>query len=131
MSGGIVKAAVLGAGLAVVVLWRAYLRSQPITDDQRWSELQHIAHVQRLLGRCHLEPLQSHYRKRYLASEKALLVSGYLVEINVPVSNARTRCAQIIGTITNRSLPHTASLVLDLPRDAVRIICRAQGVPLW
>jgi len=114
------------------VPWAAYVLWHPKTDEQRWSELQHCAKVAVLLGRWHLQPLEAWYQRRCDADEKALLASGYLTEVSIPIQGSRTRGWQLIGMITNMPSPHKASTwKLDYSREEARITCRTQDVSLW
>jgi hypothetical protein len=132
MTGRMFKAAGLVFVGALVVLWAAYVVWHPKTDEQRWSKLQHCARVAILLGRWHLQPLEAWYQRRCDDIEKALLASGYLTEVRIPVQSLGTRLSQIRGTITSMPSPHQASTwKLDWSRDEVRITCRTQDVSLW
>jgi hypothetical protein len=126
------KAVGIGFVGVVVVLLAAYIVCHPKTDEQRWSELQHCGRVAMLSGRWHLRPLEAWYQRRCDATEKALLASGYLTEVRIPVRSLRTRLSQVRGTITSMPSPSQASTwKLDWSRDEVRITCRTQDVSLW
>jgi len=132
MSRRMLKAAVIVFVGALVVLWAAYVVWHPKTDEQRWSELLHSARVAVLFRSLHLIPLEALYQRRVDATEKALLASGYLTEVSIPVQDSRTRVGQLLGTITNMPSPHQATQwQLDWSRDVVRVTCRTQDVFLW
>jgi hypothetical protein len=126
------KAAVVGSAVALVLVGAAYVRNHLKTDQQRWSELPHLNKFAILSRRCHLQPLESHYMKRYDTTENALLGSGYLVRITVPVRDSRSQNRQIIGTITNMDWPHKAShWKLDYQKEEIQVTCRKEDVALW
>jgi hypothetical protein len=132
MSGPTFKTGAIILAFAVTALVAAYFTSHPKKDDQRWSELPHLARVAAVSRRWHVQPLASRYQQRYDAAEKALLASGYLVKITVPVRSSRTRCLQIVGVITNTGWPNGASRwMLDYAKDEVQLTCRREDVSLW
>ena len=132
MRGRALKAAVIVFVGALVVLWAAWVVWHPKGDDQRWWELQHSARVGILLRSLHLQPLEARYQRRCDSIEKALLASGSLTEISIPIQGIRARDWQLIGMITNMPSPHQASTwKLDYSRGEARITCRTQDVSLW
>src|SRR5690348_13859785 len=106
MSRRTVKTVAVVSLLALAGLSTAYVRSHAPSDEQRWSELPRFAGVAALSRRWHVQALASRYQKRYDKTEKALLDSGYLVELTVPVGRSRTQCWQVLGVITNSGWPN-------------------------
>ena len=132
MSRRTVKTVSIVSVFALAGLLTVYVRSHPPSDEKRWTELRRMARVAAVSRHWHIQPLASRYQKRYDATEKALLDSGYLVELAVPVRSSRTQCFQVLGVITNSGWPNAASRwVLDYGRDELRLTCRRADVFLW
>jgi hypothetical protein len=136
----------IGASLTGIVLLTAYyLLDRPVTDDKRYAELQRLGSTykmartarpsfpDRLAAVLHFSSFTNYVASRFEGQEKALVSSGYLVEITVHVQDLQAKRAQVRTTLSNTWAQTGAYYVarLDKTRDEIRLLCRKEDIPLW
>jgi len=87
----------------------------------------------RVAALVHFSSPSNYYRARVETQKRALVASGYLVEITVPVPDLRPKLPKVWASITNTSQQTGAyyEAILDRSTDEVRLICRKKDVSLW
>ena len=87
----------------------------------------------RLTALVHFSSPSNYYRARFDTQRRALMASGYLVEVTVPVPNLRAKLAQVRVSLSN-TLRQTGAYYeakLDYTKDEVHLVCRKADLPLW
>ena len=139
------KRSVIVIGLAVLALVIACRVIRPVTDQDRYAHLcRSGASFQTvwkgkpnvlnwLEAGMHWDNPSNYFRSRLEAESRALLVSGYFVEITVPVPDLRAKLAQVKSGLSNTAQQAGAyyQAKLDWSSNEVRLICRRQDIPLW
>ena len=118
---------------------------RPTGDVQRYGELHRFGSSyrrawtgqprfsERIAALVHLSSPSNYYRGRFEADKQALVASGYLVEVTVPVPDLRAKLTQVRVTLSN-TLQQTGAFYeakLDHTRDEVRLLCRKEDVSSW
>jgi hypothetical protein len=137
-----IVSAVLTA-MIVIVVWSTM--PQGVTDEQRYAKLKRLgrtykmAHTtrpglpDRLAALVRFRSLTNYLHTEFEEQERALVSSGYLVEVTVPVPNLRAKRMQVKSTLSNTWVRTDAYYVatFDKTRDEIRLLCRKQDISLW
>ncbi len=138
----------IGVALAIVTVLgvAAYVIStRPLGDAQRYAELHRLgASYKRawtgqstagdhFIALTHFSSPSNYYHARFEQQQRALMASGYMVELTVPVPNLRPKVPQVWASLTNafQQTGAYAEARLDHTRDEVRLVCRKEDVALW
>jgi hypothetical protein len=134
-----------GPVTVLVLLTAYYLMERPVTDGQRYAELQRLGSTYKMARTArpsfpdliaallHFGSFTNYLRGQFDKQEKALVSSGYLVEITVPVYDLQAKRVQVRTTLSNTWARTGAYYVatLDKTRDEIRLLCRKEDIPLW
>jgi hypothetical protein len=74
-----------------------------------------------------------YYQRQYEAHKKALMESGYLVEVTVLIPNLRAKVPQIVPRV-DKSRKETGAFfgaTFDYSRDRVIVLCRKRDFAFW
>ena len=119
--------------------------SRPSEDAQHYAALHRLGSSyqrawtgqprlsERVAALVHLSSPSNYYHARFDTQRQALIGSGYLREITVPVPDLRAKLAQVRVSLSN-TVQQTGAYYeakLDHTRDEVRLICRKEDVSLW
>src|SRR5262249_32218095 len=88
---------------------------------------------ERVAALVHFSNPSNYYRARLKEQQQALVASGYMVHLSVPVPNLRPKLPQVWASITN-TFQNTGAYCeaeLDHTTDEVRLICRKEDISLW
>ena len=88
---------------------------------------------ERLAALVHFSSPSNYYRARFDTQRRALMKSGYLIEVTVPVADLRAKLAQVRVSLSNTRQQTGAyyEAKLDYTKDEVHLVCRKTDVPLW
>jgi hypothetical protein len=81
----------------------------------------------------HFSSPSNYYRARFDTQRQALMGSGYLLEVTVPVPDLRSKSTQVRVSLSN-TVQQTGAYYeakLDDSKDEVRLVCRQEDVSLW
>ncbi len=118
---------------------------RPTSDDDRYENLMHFAKAYRkswagkpqLLTRVaallRFTSLTNYYYQRMEANKKALVASGYFVEITLPIADLPAKMRRVMTWLSNTAQTNDAyfEAKLDWPKDEVHLLCRKQDVDGW
>src|SRR5438045_141176 len=97
----------------------------PWTGQPRLSE--------RVAALVHFSSPSNYYRARFDTQRQALIASGYLLEVKVPLPDLRSRLTQVRISLSNAVQRTGADYEAkrDDTRNEVRLLCRKEDVSLW
>ena len=137
---GLVLAIFAVVGVAAYVIC-----TRPSGDAQRYAELHRLGASYRrawtgqpsfgelFTARIHFSSPSNYYHARFKEQQRALVASGYMTNLTVPVPNLRPKLSQVWASLTNafQQTGAYAEASLDHNRDEVRLICRKEDIALW
>ena len=86
-----------------------------------------------LVAAIHFTGPSNYYHGRCTAQREALMDSGYLVDLTIPVPELQPQVLQVVGVLSNTSARAQAYAwwTLETHQDQVRLLCRTQDLALW
>ena len=139
---GIALAIVAGTGVSIAFYQTLARRSE---DAQRYAELHRLGSSyqrawtgqprlsERVAALVHFSSPSNYYRARFDTQRQALIASGYLLEVKLPLPDLRSKLAQVRVSLSN-AVQRTGAYYeakLDDTRNEVRLLCRKEDVSLW
>ncbi len=136
---------ILAALVLILVTASIYLYAPPSGDAQRYADLHRAGGSyqrawsgqpslpERLIAFMHFSSPSNFYRERLATEKQALVASGYLVEIALPVPDFRAKLAKVRTSLSN-TLQQTGAYYearLDHTKNEVRLLCRKEDIPMW
>ena len=115
---------------AIVILTLAciatYIYTRPPSDARRYADLKQA-------GSSYQRTQADSDLKRLEADKQALMASGYLVEVAIPVSDLHTKLAVVKTRLaeTFRQSEAFYEAKLDWTTNEVRLLCRREDVSMW
>jgi hypothetical protein len=138
----------IGVALATftVIGVAAYvLCTGPTGDAQRYAELHRLGASykrawtgqpsigDRFAALIHFSSPSTYYHGRFEQQQRALVASGYMTNLTVPVPNLRPKVSQVWASLTYtfHQTGAYAEASFDHTRDEVRLVCRKEDITLW
>jgi hypothetical protein len=135
----------LGAVLLLITAYVLYGMVRTRSDDDRYAEylrLRSSFHqaassrsglIDRATAASHGSKPLNYFQQRYEERRRALLKSGYFVQVTVPVSNLNARVIPITASLEDaaRRTGFYYEVLMGFSLNEVRLVCRKQDVPLW
>ena len=115
---------------AIVILALAciatHIYTRPPSDARRYADLKQA-------GSSYQRTQADSDLKRLEADKQALMASGYLVEVAIPVSDLHTKLAVVKTRLaeTFRQSEAFYEAKLDWTTNEVRLLCRREDVSMW
>ncbi len=131
--------------LALVCVISYVVFRRPTGDAKRYADLHRLGSSyqrawtgrpllpERIAALVHFSSSSNYYRERFDTQKQALVASGYLVEVTVPVPDLRAKLAQVRVSLSN-TLQQTGAYYeaeLNHTKDEVRLLCRKEDISLW
>ena len=109
----------------------AELRRLGPAHHRAWSGRPNLSEY--LVAGLHFTGPSNYYHGRYNAQRQALVDSGYLTNLTVPVPELKPQVLQVVGVLSNTSARAQAYAwwTLETDQDQVRLLCRTQDLVLW
>jgi hypothetical protein len=114
----------------IVILTLAYIATyiytQPPSDARRYADLKQA-------GSRYQQTRSDSDRKRLETDKQALILSGYFVEVAIPVSDLHAKLAEVKTRLADTARQSEAyyEAKLDWTTNEVRLLCCKSDVSMW